>query len=239
MEMKRFLIKTLNDFRKIYQNVEATENILKITQGSVEVQVLLIEMHNHCLEIGDYKKFIGEYRNCIDNLLKQNVYKVNYDMVFPVVRKKDEFEDALFFSMPLFEDLSMYFVEDMGELFRFIAKNDKVDFNILYDKSFENLNKLVNPLNKLHEGLDIYCLRYSSDLVSSMFLNKSTERNIIKLFGLSHIFTIPAASTLLVAANTKENVSILKELVKTEDDPNRISDKIIEFNKGVYRYVGL
>lgn len=237
MDINKFTIKMLNYFRKIYENAEVIENRLKITQSSVEVQVPISDMHRDYLRNKDYKLLIKEYSNSIDELLKQNIYSVNYDIVFPVIRKKDEFEDSQFYSMPLFEDLTIYFVEDMEAFFRFVSKSDKVNFENLKERAFENLNKLVNPLSRLHEGLEVYCLRFNSDLASSMVLNNSTEKNIIKIFGLNYIFSVPSASTLLVAPNTTQYVSILEELIKTEDDPNKISDSIIEFNKGIYKYV--
>lgn len=237
MEINKFAIKVLNDFRKIYENVEIIENRLKITRGSVEVQLAVSDVYRDYLLNKDYKLLIKEYTNTIDELLNQNAYSVNYDIVFPVVRKKNGFEESQFYSMPLFEDLAIYFVEDVEAFFRFIPKSDKVDFDILKEKAFENLNKLINPLSKLHDNLEVFCLRFNSDIASSMFLNNSTEKNIIKIFGLNHIMGISSASTLLIAPNTPQYVAILRELIKTDDDPNTISDKIIEFNKGIYKYV--
>lgn len=235
--MNKFAIKMLNDFRKIYDNAEIIENRLKITRGFVEVQLAVSDVYRDYLHNKDYKLLIKEYSNNIDELLNQNAYSINYDIVFPVVRKINQFEESLFYSMPLFEDLAIYFVEDAEVMFRFISKNDKVDFDILKEKSFGNLNELVNPLSRLHEGLEVYCLKFNSDLASSMFMNKSVERNIIKLFGLNFTFVISSASTLLIAPNTPQYVAILRELINTDDDPNIISDKIIEFNKGMYKYV--
>lgn len=240
MEMNKFMIRTLNKLKKRYEECEYNNEVFTITKGMVEVQIPLTQMYQHFNEYDNYNEFFRVYMDEIDELLHQNEYKVNYEMVFPLVRNIDDFKgnEELFYSKPLFENIGLYFGEDCGAMFRIIAKNDKVDFDKLYECSMENLNKLVNPLSKLHDNLEVYCLKYNSDLASSMILNESTERSIIKLFGLNFVFAIPAASTLLIAPSTEGYVSILQELIKTEKDPNRITDKIIEFNKGVYQYVG-
>lgn len=238
MEINKFMIKILDDLKKKYEVCELEGDIFKITKGSVEVQIPLIQMYQHYVESGDYKKFFKEYTGSINELLEQNEYKVNYDMVFPLVRREDFGGPNIeFYSISLFENLRLYFGEDRGELFRIIAKNDKIDFDMLYNQSFENLNKLINPLGKLNDILDVYSLKFNSDLASSMIFNKNVERSIIKLFGFNFLFAIPSSSSLLIAPSSKAYVSILKELVKSEKDPNLITDQIIEFNKGSYRYV--
>ncbi len=238
MEISKFMIKTLNDLKKKYETVEFDGDIFKIIKGDVEVQIPLLQMYQHFAGIGDYSKFFKEYIRNIDDLLKQNIYKVNYDMVFPLIRKNDFVgREKHFYCIPLFEDLNLYFGEDRGELFRIISKNDKVDFDMLYNQSFENLNKLINPLGKLNDNLDIYSLKFNCDLASSMIFNKAVERSIIKLFGVNYLFIIPASSSLLVASNTMTNITLLKELIKSEKDPNLITDMVIEFNNGIYRYV--
>jgi hypothetical protein len=238
MEINKFMIKILDDLKKRYEKCELEGDIFKITKGSVEVQIPLTQMYQNYVESGDYRNFLREYMDSIDELLEEHEYKVNYDMVFPLVRKEDFGGPNIeFYSMPLLEDLNVYFGEDKGAMFRIISKNDKVDFEMLYKQSFENLNKLINPLGKLNDNLDVYSLKFNSDLSSSMIFNKSVERNIIKIFGLNYLFAIPSSSSLLISPNTPAYISILRELVKTESDPNRITDQIIEFNKGIYRYI--
>jgi hypothetical protein len=238
MEINRFMIKTLNNLKKRYEICELDGDIFKITKGSVEVQIPLTQMYQNYVESGDYRNFSREYMDSIDELLEEQEYKVNYDMVFPLVRREDFGGPNIeFYYKPLFTDLNIYFGEDKGAMFRIILKNDKVDFEMLYKQSFDNLNKLINPLGKLNENLDVYSLKFNSDLASSMIFNKSVERSIIKIFGLNYLFAIPASSSLLIAPNTPDYVSILRELVKSEKDINTITNEVIEFNKGIYGYV--
>lgn len=237
MDINQFRIKVINSLQQEYGNCVQDGEILKIENKSVEVQIPLTQMYQEYLVNKDYEKFFEMYIDNIDQLLRSSEYKINYNMVYPLLRKEDVGgPDGRFYMKPLFEDIHMFFAEDRGDMFRIVSKNDAVDFNKLYECAFQNLNKIVNPLVRIHDNLNIYTLKYNSDIAPSMIFNEITEKQIIKNIGSTFVFSIPTSSTLLVASYNPQNIEILKELIKDDQDPNKITDDIIIYKNGIYRY---
>lgn len=237
MDINKFKIKVINSLQQKYGNCIQDGEILMVENESIEVQIPLTQMYQEYLINKDYEKFLEMYIENIEELLRSSEYKINYNMVFPLVRKEDfGGQDGRFYAKPIFEDIHMFFGEDRGDMFRIVSKNDAIDFNKLYKCAFENLNKIVNPLVRINDNLEIFTLYYNSDIAPSMLFNKTTEKQIIKKIGTCYVMAIPTSSTLLVASYSPQNIEILKELILDDQDPNKITNNIIIYKNGIYQY---
>lgn len=242
LSKESFMIKLINDINKFYPDSLIDNDLIRIADGIVDLTIPISQIYNeysHGSKV--YKEIFKGYLKTIKEIIEQHEYKIQYESVYPLLRHKSFGidEDCKFFRVPLFLDIELMLVTDMGEMFRYVLLNDKCDLDRAYSTALTNISKLTDVLVKMNNELDIYCTRYCSDYSASLLLNDNMKRQILKKVGSNnYIFAIPSSSTLLVAPNYQHNIEILKSLIKENDDPNLISDKVmLHTADGSYHYV--
>lgn len=233
MDKDLFIVKIIDSLNKIYGNCIEENDTLKISNESVEVQIPLDQMYE-CYS-GNYSELVKNYKKTIDDLLKEHEYKINHNMVFPLVKRGNLGLENQFLRKHLFEDIYMYFGQDMGQFFRFVGVGE-ANFHELYNCAMSNLNKLINPLVPISDTLPIYTLKFNSDIAPSMLFNSFVENWIMKNIGSTFVFSIPTSSTLLVAPYSQHYIEILREITITDEDPNKVANNPIVYKNGIYTY---
>lgn len=245
-EFKKFRLKFIDSVSQYFLDyiVHEDGDDLKISNGNVEVQITLSHIYNYYKAIQSYEKFLNPWIKNIEDMLQQHSYKIDYSKIYPLIRKKEHLgKEVQFYSKPIsvLDDINICFGQDEGEMFRILTTKDvdsDTNYNKVYNSAIKNINAIENKLVPIHKTYKVYTLEKNSDVASSMvFFNKHTQEQIKEYLGDNFLIAISAASTLLVAENVKENVDLLKYLIKDEKDPNFVTDNIIEYRDGIYRYV--
>lgn len=236
-----FQNKFINDIQLEFPNSSVSENNIEINTDTQVVYIPLNAVYEDYKNHGQYKKTLNEYIRTTKDLLNQYKFDLNYDIIFPIIKTHDfaENEPANFHRKNLFLDLDLLYVSDMGEMFRFITTGDLNDNELLHNKALNNLNKLANKLVPIHDNLEIYTLAFNCDLAPSMLLNDTVFKQIIKSVGTTFLFSVPTSSTLLIAKDYPGYVNILKELITTDTDPYKVSDRIYRYKHGDYEFADI
>lgn len=187
----------------------------------------------------DYEETLHTYKGIIRKILGQHKFKIDYDNIFPLLKKNDFAKDSeiSFYNEEAFEDINTFFVSDMGEVFRFILSSDEVNLEKVKEKAWDNLNTITNPLIKLSESRDIYTFKYATDYNASLVLSGEFQKQIIRRVGSDYIFIISSSTTLVIASYQPEHIEILESLVEIDRDPNKVSDKVYRCTNGIYQIV--
>ena len=93
---------------------------------------------------------------------------------------------------------------------------------------------MANPLVKLDNILDIFCLKYSTDYNSTLLLSDSLQNQIHNKVGRNYLFAVPSSTTLIVARYRPEYIKIIESFIMIDKNPNRISDKVYQYKNGVF-----
>lgn len=231
-----FVRQIIRDLKMNFDEVRLDgEYRVYVAKGETNVSVPLRPMYQEYRMVG-YQQNLKNYIEIIDGILNSYQFKLNLNNVFPIIKEKsfkiDVHED--FLHEDLFCNLVLYWVTDMGEVFRFVSTNDLnnagIDINTLKIRSFDNLNKITNPLVKLDNSMDIYTLRFDTDYAATLFLSKHIQKQIKQKIGNDILFCMPSAVSLLCAKYNQSTFTtythILQQLIMTDNDVNKISDRI-------------
>ncbi|WP_416199091.1 MAG: DUF1444 domain-containing protein [Sporanaerobacter sp.] len=236
MEYKEFTDKIIKDLKLEFDEVRLDgKDRIYVAKGVTNVSVPIKPMYKEYLLYG-YNNNLKNYIKIIRDILDTYKFKLDLSNVFPFI-KLSEFGENIqkdFISEDLFCNLSLFWVSDEGEVFRFISrediKNAKVDVNMLKTESFKNLNKVTNPLIQLEKTLEIYTLRFDTDYGATLFLSDNIQKQIKHKIGDDILFCIPSSSSLLCAKYRETTFQtykhILQQLALTDKDINKISNKI-------------
>jgi uncharacterized protein YtpQ (UPF0354 family) len=239
---ERLMIRLLNDINVIYQNSCIDGELLRISDGAVDLSIPIGQIYKeYSSGTKNYKEILSAYLKTIKEIIEKHNFKVDYNTVYPLLRHRTFGinEQCEFYRKSLLLDIDLMLASDMGELFRYVLMNDKgVNYKQAYEAAMVNLNKLADVLVKVDDRLEIYTTKYSSDYASSLLLNKNMQQQILKKIGPSYMFAIPAYSVLFVAPISEYNIEVLKVLIKENSDPNIISDRVmLHTTDGSYHFV--
>jgi uncharacterized protein YtpQ (UPF0354 family) len=125
----------------------------------------------------------------------------------------------------------------MGETFRFFTIDDDVEFSLLKKKAIENINRITAALVPLDDGLQVYTLRYTTDYASSLLLSKVFNKQIQIKVGDDILIAVPGNSSIFIAKFSYYNQELLKYLIETDSDANKVSDSVYRRKNGIYMKV--
>lgn len=248
MEYMEFVRQIIKDLRNEFDVVKMDgKNKIYVAKDVTNVSIPTKSMYQEYQFTG-YKQTFKNYMQIINDILNTYRFKLDLNNVFPFVKSSEFGKDSQqdFISEKLFCNLSLFWVADMGEVFRFITKDDlansNIDIDTLKTKSFENLNKITNILAQLDKTLPIYSLRFNTDYAATLFLSKYVQEQIQRKVGDDILFCMPSSSTFICAKYQELTFNtyskILKHLITIDNDVNKISDKIYRQNKdGTYTIV--
>lgn len=236
MEYIEFANQIIQDLKREFKEVRLDEKE-RIYIGSefTNASLPLKTLYQEHLIVG-YQKNLQNYIKIISDILNCYRFKLNLSNVFPFVKPKD-FGEGInhnFIKEDLFCNLSLFYVVDMGEVFRFVLlddlKNANIDLKVLKNESMKNLNKITNILNRLDDKHHIYSLRFNSDFGATLFLTEHIQQQIRKKVGTDILFCMPSSTCFICTVYSEHtlntNLYLLHQLIKEDEDINKISERI-------------
>jgi uncharacterized protein YtpQ (UPF0354 family) len=216
-------------------NYEMHDDIIHITIDSHALHSMYINK-----EIPYNGGVVGSLSYMIDSRIDEFYNDIEYSRIYPILRREDwNTNDPLikFLRRKLFLDIDVLFTKGIGNEYQCIKENENLDFDKIYKGSWDNVNNMVNAMKKIHDQFDIFTLSINCTYACSMLFNLKIEKEIRKKVGLNYIFIIPTASGLVVAPNIPEYVLILKELIKSDSDTFKVSNRVYGYIDGKYQYM--
>lgn len=247
LQYQEFANKIIKDLKPFFDVVKMdSKDKIFVAKDVTNVSIPLKSMYHEYKTLG-YMQTIKNYVKIINDILGTYKFKLDLDNVFPFI-KSNEFliDNQDFINEELFCNLSLLWVADLGEVFRFISKEDlinsKIDLETLKTASFKNLNKIFNPLIQLEDSLQIFTFRFNTDYAATSFLTENVKYQIRKKIGEDILFCMPSSSTFICAKYQKSTFNtytkILQHLIIIDTDVNKISNKIYRRSKnGIYTIV--
>lgn len=238
LTFQEFTEKISYDFKKVFPEVKVGENLIHIGSGVTHVELPLGSMYRE-YQMTDYCNTKELYEKIASEILNKYKFKVDYANVYLILKRHDFGINSKvqFYRKKAFLDIDILFVSDMGETFRFFTTDDDVDFSLLERKAAENINKISAALVPLDKGMQVYTLRYTTDYASSLLLSETMNKQIQRKVGDDILIAISSNSFFLVAKFSYCNQELLKYLVETDTDPNKVSDAVYRRKEGIYMKV--
>jgi len=238
--VQEFAGKVMEDFKAEFPEVELGEKYIRIGTEVAHVELPISSMYKE-YQVTGYDNIKKLYIKVANEVLNQYKFKVDYNNVYPLLKSRNfgrGEKDLGFCREQAFADVETFYVTDAGEVFRFVLNSDDVDFEKVRKRAWENLNKITNPLVKLDKMLDIFCLKYSTDYNSTLLLSATLQKQIYKKVGHEYLFAIPSSTTLIVAKLRHEYIKIIESLIMTDNDPNKVSNKVYQYKDGKFDIIG-
>ncbi|MDK2919831.1 MAG: hypothetical protein PWQ37_2564 [Candidatus Petromonas sp.] len=238
LTFQEFTEKISYDFKKVFPEVKVGENLIHLGSGVTYVELPLGSMFRE-YQMTDYCNTKELYVKIASEILDKYKFKVDYANVYPILKRHDFGINSKvqFYRKKAFLDIDILFVSDMGETFRFFTTDDDVDFSLLERKAEENINKISAALVPLDKGMQVYTLRYTTDYASSLLLSKVFNKQIQSKVGDDILIAVPGNSSIFIAKFSYYNQELLKYLIETDSDPNKVSDAVYRRKDGIYKKV--
>lgn len=238
MDFNNFKTEIFNDLVKIYPTARLIGDTIKISNDDVQVSIPIGTSYMSYTVNEEYKEVEESLLEAIEEALKNSTFEIDYNNVYPFIKNADfgKRDNLKFYREHFALDLDILYVSDMKESLRFVLQSDNVDFKKMREAAFNNLNRLGNILMKVDKDFEIYVLRFDSSFAAALTLSDEIQRQIKKKVGKNYLMAIPSSSTLIVAKNIQGYKDILKHIIDTESDPNKISDNIYLYKNGKYEY---
>ena len=237
---ERLGLKLINDIKKEFSNTSIDKNNIIVSKDDIEVRIPLTMLFQEMKEKNiNYRRLLKNYRDIINKMIIENNFRVNYHNLYPIIRSSSFGldEDVGFQRKHLFLDLDLLYVTDYSDLIKFLMCTDKVDMQKVHEAAMFNIHKIDNVLSKLTPELEIFTTNSDNSYNCSLIFNSNFMKQVKKSVGLnSYLMAIPSSSTILISRDSNGYVNLLKELVKTNKDPNVVSERIYRVIKGEYSY---
>ncbi len=239
MNFQEFKLKIFNFFHNQYDNVSLADPNITIIYGTTEIVIDLKEVYAQYNVIRDFDILLKIVSQNISKGINTARLKVDYGRVFPYIQNIEFGNDVSldFVTSELFLNLKIVFGMDMGELIRFLIKDDKTDIVKIQKNAFINLEFHEPMLYRIDRNFDVFTPTIISDLSPAFVLLETFRQQIFRKTGKeSFLFAIPSSAMLMVADCSKDNIPLLKHLVQMDIGPNKISDKIYIYRRGTVTY---
>lgn len=236
MKYMEFVRQIIKDLRNEFDEVRIDDkDRIYVAKDVTNMSIPAKTMYQEYKVIG-YQATLKNYIKIISEILNTYRFQINLDNIFPFIKPKTFSNDSNhnFICEDLFCDLAVYWVADIGEVFRFISiedlENSNISLNTIKEKSFQNLNKIINPLVQLDKALEVYTLRFDTDYAATLFLSEHIQKQIQKRIGNDILFCMPSSTSLICAKYKKSSFEtykhILQQLIMLDKDTNKISNNI-------------
>lgn len=232
-------LRLYTDVRKEFPQTTLEDDCIVVRVDDVEIRLsmtsLLAEIKN---ENVSYTNVLTNYKEILREMIKENKFQVDYFKIFPIVRSSNYAlkEPVRLYRKRWILDLDILYVTDYSAVIRFLTVRDRFDRNKVRDISMFNIHKIKNGLERVHPLLDIYTTKFNSDYNCSLLFNSSFRREIIKKVGSNYLMAIPSSSTIFIARDFEENIGIIRDLMKSDKDPNIVSSHVYRYKNGKYSY---
>jgi uncharacterized protein YtpQ (UPF0354 family) len=238
LTLEEFTEKISYDFKKVFPEVKVGENLIHIGSGVTHVELPLGSMYRE-YQMTEYCNIKELYVKIASEILNKYKFKVDYANAYPILKRHDFGINSKvqFYREKAFLDIDVLYVSDMGETFRFFTIDDDVEFSLLKKKAIENINRITAALVPLDDGLQAYTLRYTTDYASSLLLSKVFNKQIQIKVGDDILIAVPGNSSIFIAKFSYYNQELLKYLIETDSDANKVSDSVYRRKNGIYMKV--
>lgn len=233
----KFKIKLLNDIQNIYADACIEKEDLVIKLAYYEVTISLKDGYDLYSVIQDYNSYLRNLLENINEYLNEHKFKIEPKQIFPLVRSKNFGLNEGFARDNLFLDLDILYVQDMGEMYRYIYSKEMDKFKNIKEYAFNNLSKITNGLIEI--DMNIYMYKFANDFNASMLLLGDEFDKIVEKVGDRFLMSVPNSMMLTIATDNPINYDILSKLIneqENEDKTNMITDRIYRYNNGVWSY---
>lgn len=235
LTVQEFIQNISEDFKKAFPEVRVEEKFIRLGTEVTHVELPINSMYKE-YQVTDYESIKKLYIKVANEILNEYKFKVDYNNVYPILKHTDFSNNTKiqFYKKRAFEDLDVLYVADMADVFRFFTVDDDVNFNLLEQKAMENINKMTAALVPLDKGVQVYTLRYTTDYASSLLLSEAMNKQIQRKVGDDILIAIPSNSFFLAAKFSYYNQELLKYLIETDTDPNKVSNAVYRRKEGIY-----
>jgi uncharacterized protein YtpQ (UPF0354 family) len=237
MEYMEFVRQIIKDLKNEFNIVKMDgKDKIYVAKDVTNISIPTKSMYQEYKTVG-YQATLNNYIKIIAEILDTYKFKINLENIFPFIKPKTfstTNANQNFIYEDLFCDLAIYYVADMGEVFRFISvddlNNSDISLNTLKERSFQNLNRITNPLVQLDKAIEVYTLRFDTDYAATLFLSEHVKKQIQKKIGYDILFCMPSSTSLICAKYKKSSFEtykhILQQLIMLDKDTNKISNNI-------------
>lgn len=237
MNYSNFKIRFYNDILLTYPNAQLDNNTITITSGHLEISISLSEAYSVLELTCDYNITIERFLKNIADYKNKHKFKIDYNCIYPSIRsKKFGIEEKFpFFREDFFLDLDIMYIQDMGEMFKFLSESDvSRDQDKIKEMALGNLEKTLNPLVQIEPGVDVYAYRFLTDFNAARIILDSEINKVIKTLGDSFIVAIPNTTTIFFAKDNTAYYNLLCNLLEVDSGDHIISDNIYRYNNGTW-----
>lgn len=244
MDKDTFINRFCNDLRNSFDTVKFKDETIYITHKGFDIH-LPNDLYLEYIRDGNYDELLSMYNHLIKNQILEQQHKIDTNKILPTIRKKNFAgrNDKMFIKKELGADLYKYYVEDMGEVWRYIThmdleKND-LKFSEIEEYAQNNINKFSNILVPLDEELRIYMLKFENSIGSNIFFNTQIQQQIKKISNKrGAVLAFPNETTFLVCSNNSVYQDALSEIVEFATGIEKtISKRIYKFKDGKLSFI--
>ncbi len=237
LTLEKFKVKLLGQIQKQYPESHIKDGEIIIRNGKKDFMISLDEIYQGYLISKSFSDIVKYFKNEINDFIVNNG-EVNYHNIYPLIRNEEFAKDSRlqYIKKEFFLDLEIYLAEDRKEFFNFCGQEHNIDEVKALESSMFNINRIKNELEQIHPELKIFSAKFNSDYCCSLILNSNFKKQIREKVGQSFLIAIPSSSGILVATNQPENVFFLKELVKSDDDINKVSSRVYRVKGNTWEY---
>lgn len=238
LTLEKFKVKLLGQIQKQYTESYIKDEDIIVRSGMHEFIVSLNHVYTRYLIDENFTITTKLLKNEIKNLIIDSEEEINYHNIYPLIRNKEFGQDpkSQYIKKFFFLDLEIYLAEDRKEFFNFCGKEHHINEAKAFDAGMFNVNRIKNELVQVHSRLNIFSAKLCDDYCCSLILNSNFKKQIREKVGQTFLIAIPSSSTILVATNQPENVFFLKELVKSDDDINKVSSRVYRVKGNAWEY---
>lgn len=158
MQYEEFTNKIIKDLESLFDEVRIdNEDRIYIAKGVTNVSVPIKPMYQEYLLYG-YIKNLKNYLKIINNILDTYKFKLDLSNVFPLIKQKtnDNNISKNFIEKDLFCNLKIMYVSDLGEVFRFVLKEDLKNARLDIEPSLGFKGNVLKKLEKKDKALFEY-----------------------------------------------------------------------------------
>lgn len=240
MEYNNFKLRFYNDVLSIYPNAELDNNTIIIVCEYLEISISLHDAYSTFEMLGEYNVTLMKFLKNIEHYKNEHKFKINYDCIYPTIRSKTfgKGEKFPFFRYDFFLDLDVLYIQDMGEMFRFLSEDDVAqDEDKIKQMAIGNLEKTLNPLVQIEKGVDVYTYKYLTDFNSTRILLDSEINRVKKILGNSFLVAIPNTTNIFFSKDNASYQGLIENLIKIDPGEYKISTNIYRYNNGLWTCV--
>lgn len=231
---QEFKKKIAYDLKRKYESVNFCGDSLIIFKDNYEITVPLMDSYKEYEVCQNYEFIINNLSSHLEEYLADYHQELDYDRVFPCLRKYSEDEPFVFEPYQL--DLAIYYVQDVGDSIRFIDRSEVNDFEKLKTSAIRNLSKTPYRWSQINPNHSLWSFDEMSDYSASLMILPEVRKDLESKLGSEFYIVFSSATSVLAATCSLLNYSLLEKLVEFDPDFNKISNNIYLYKDGNLSY---